>query len=99
MPTVVTLVDWIILAALALVIPILISLRIALSRLEARLDRMARGGGNPASQATNAADSEARESAFEQFLAEDPGRISMPKSEQFAAYRQWRKDKGMNWSG
>lgn len=99
MSTVVTLVDWIILAAFGLVIPILVSLRIALSRLEARLDRMARAGGNPASQDAKLADSKAQESAFEQFLAEDPGRISMPKSEQFAAYRQWRKDKGMNWSG
>lgn len=99
MPTLVNLMDWIILAALALVIPILISLRIALSRLEARLDRMAKSFGDLVSQSTKPPDSEARESAFEQFLAEDPGRISMPKSEQFAAYRQWRKDKGMNWSG
>ena len=36
--------------------------------------------------------------AFEAFLNEDPARKEMTKSEQFAAYRQWRHEKGMNWS-
>ncbi len=36
--------------------------------------------------------------AFENFLNEDPSRKSLSKSEQFAAYRQWRHEKGMNWS-
>lgn len=36
--------------------------------------------------------------AFEAFLSEDPARKEMTKSEQFAAYRQWRQQKGMNWS-
>lgn len=36
--------------------------------------------------------------AFEAFLAEDPERRSLPKGEQFSAYRQWRQEKGMNWS-
>lgn len=36
--------------------------------------------------------------AFETFLNEDPARRSMTKGEQFAAYRQWRHEKGMNWS-
>ncbi len=36
--------------------------------------------------------------AFENFLKEDPSRRSLTKSEQFAAYRQWRHEKGMNWS-
>ncbi|MEX1049062.1 MAG: hypothetical protein WED15_06020 [Akkermansiaceae bacterium] len=37
-------------------------------------------------------------SAFEAFLTEDPVRRAMSKSEQFAAFRGWRKEKGMNWS-
>lgn len=37
------------------------------------------------------------ESAFESFLKEDPSRMQLTKSEQFAAYRQWRKNKGLNW--
>ena len=36
--------------------------------------------------------------AFEAFLAEDPDRREMTKSEQFSAYRQWRAEKGLNWS-
>ncbi|MEO8615841.1 MAG: hypothetical protein ABI600_11930 [Luteolibacter sp.] len=36
--------------------------------------------------------------AFEAFLSEEPERREMTKGEQFAAYRQWRREKGMNWS-
>ncbi|MEO5917876.1 MAG: hypothetical protein ABIS50_26825 [Luteolibacter sp.] len=36
--------------------------------------------------------------AFEAFLNEDPSRRSLTKGEQFSAYRQWRHEKGMNWS-
>lgn len=36
--------------------------------------------------------------AFEIFLSEEPSRRALTKSEQFAAYRQWRQEKGMNWS-
>ena len=36
--------------------------------------------------------------AFETFLREDPARRKLPKGEQFAAYRRWRQEKGMNWS-
>jgi hypothetical protein len=37
-------------------------------------------------------------SVFEAFLSEDPGRRSLTKKEQFAAYRSWRQEKGLNWS-
>jgi hypothetical protein len=36
--------------------------------------------------------------AFETFLKEDPARRKLPKGEQFAAYRRWRQENGMNWS-
>lgn len=36
--------------------------------------------------------------AFEMFLSEDPSRGSLPKGEQFAEYRKWRQEKGLNWS-
>jgi hypothetical protein len=36
--------------------------------------------------------------AFESFLSEDASRRSLPKAEQFAAYRRWRQEKGLNWS-
>jgi hypothetical protein len=34
---------------------------------------------------------------FEEFLNEDPTRQSLSKKEQFAAYRDWRSQKGLNW--
>lgn len=34
---------------------------------------------------------------FLSFLSEEPGRRKLPKREQFAAYRKWRKDKGLSW--
>ncbi len=36
--------------------------------------------------------------AFEAFLSEDPARRELTKSEQFASFRKWRHEKGMNWS-
>ena len=36
--------------------------------------------------------------AFEEFLNEDKSRRSLTKSEQFAAYRRWRQEKGLNWT-
>ena len=36
--------------------------------------------------------------AFEAFLKEDPSRRKLPKREQFAGYRRWRQENGLNWS-
>lgn len=36
--------------------------------------------------------------AFEMFLEEEPERRKLPKREQFANYRKWRQEKGLNWS-
>lgn len=36
-------------------------------------------------------------SHFEEFLNEDPSRRALTKKEQFAAYRDWRSQKGLNW--
>lgn len=35
---------------------------------------------------------------FQTFLEEEPSRRLLTKGEQFAAYRRWRSEKGMNWS-
>lgn len=40
----------------------------------------------------------ARDGAFLEFLSEDPERKKLPKREQFEVYRQWRKQRGLNWS-
>lgn len=37
--------------------------------------------------------------AFEAFLNEVPDMKKLPKSDQFAAYRKWRQEKGLNWTG
>ena len=34
---------------------------------------------------------------FAAFLEEDPSRKELPKKEQFAAFRKWREEKGLNW--
>ncbi|MCF7731097.1 MAG: hypothetical protein K9N23_05390 [Akkermansiaceae bacterium] len=40
----------------------------------------------------------ARDGAFTEFLQGDPERRSLPKREQAEAYRQWRKERGLNWA-
>ncbi len=34
---------------------------------------------------------------FEVFLDEDPARRELPKKDQFAAFRRWREERGLNW--
>lgn len=36
--------------------------------------------------------------AYETFLSEDPDRLKLPKKERFRLYRNWRKEKGLNWA-
>ncbi|MGB6223515.1 hypothetical protein [Haloferula sp.] len=35
---------------------------------------------------------------FQEFMMEDPKRAGLPKKEQFAAFRKWRAEKGLNWN-
>jgi hypothetical protein len=81
-----------------LVLVLLLVLRISsrLSRIE-KLAGQASSRGDSADQAPSKAETSPG-GAFEAFLAEDPSRRDLPKGEQFSAYRQWRHDKGMNWS-
>ncbi|MFC7335859.1 hypothetical protein ACFQY0_01615 [Haloferula chungangensis] len=79
-------------------------------RLGARLKRieqaMAEGGRKEGAQRSRAQRSEDERSAdekeqyliFQEFLDEDPARSELPKKEQFAAFRKWRREKGLNWS-
>jgi len=67
-----------------------------LGRIEARLAQVSMPA-EPAGE--EAAGSETSPGGmFESFLAEDPTRRTMTKSEQFAAFRKWRREKGLNWS-
>ena len=71
-----------------------------LQRIERVLGEMAAGTGDSAaaSAAASVAVKAAHDSAFAEFLREDPARKKLPKREQFEAYRAWRRDKGLNWS-
>ncbi len=37
--------------------------------------------------------------AFGKFIGERPELLVLKKSEQFAAFRKWRKEQGLNWEG
>ena len=67
-----------------------------LLRIEARMkqggDGQAARGGEPSMAAAPKPGT-----AYDAFLAEDPSRRELPKAEQFAAYRKWRREKGLNW--
>jgi hypothetical protein len=41
----------------------------------------------------------AHKDMFRHFLEEDPERRKLPKKEQFAGYRKWRQEHGLNWPG
>ena len=76
-------------------------IRLRVARVEQMLaDRRSLGGErtDPESEVSPEDSASSGSGAFEEFLAEDPARREMPKSERFAAYRKWRKDKGLNWS-
>lgn len=81
-----------------LVLVLLLVLRISsrLSRMETQAG-LSSSRAEPAGQAPSKAETSPG-GAFEAFLAEDPSRRDLPKGEQFSAYRQWRHEKGMNWS-
>lgn len=85
----------------ALVVLQLLVLAVLL-RLSGRVSRLFRLIASPVPPASGEL-ADRRESNADQkkwfalFLAEDPTREQLPKKEQFAAFRRWREEKGMNW--
>ncbi len=82
---------------------VLLLIFVVLVGISRNLARMARGQsesqsreeppvGSPSAAETSAG------GAFETFLREDPSRRKLPKAEQFAAYRKWRQENGLNWT-
>ena len=70
-----------------------------LRRIEIQLAKS--GGGLSSSEKADAkqtADEKEQYLIFQEFLDEDPSRAELPKKEQFAAFRKWRREKGLNWS-
>ena len=84
------------LALILLLILLMVAIGIlrAVARVEFRLHQQA----ERKETAISVAEADAKESAFQAFLAEDPQRLGLSKSEQFTAFRVWRREKGMNWS-
>jgi hypothetical protein len=81
-----------------LVLLLVLSWRISrrLARIERQLAHVT-NHSDPETSPLSQAETQAG-GAFETFLSEDPARRLLPKSEQFAAYRKWRQEKGLNWS-
>ena len=90
----------ILLSATAGLLVILLMVAFGISRSLIRIERrLAEGTGRQG--APESAPSLAETSAggaFETFLSEDPARRKLTKGEQFAEYRRWRQENGMNWS-
>lgn len=86
-----------------LVMLILVALRISgrMARIEQLLEGGAAGSPAPSLEVVGRSDpaqgTEAQRREFEEFLAEDESRRELSKKEQFAAYRAWRKDRGLTW--
>ena len=93
--------QWVPALLAALVVLQLLVLAVLL-RLSGRVARLFRLIASPVPPA-NSELADRRESNADQkkwfalFLAEDPARAQLPKKEQFAAFRRWREEKGMNW--
>ena len=96
--TEVSVVEWVTVAAIAIMLILLVSLRVALVSLQLQVRQLQKALEDKPMRASDADEDTRKESAFDQFLGEDPERLKLSKTEQFAAYREWRKMKGMNWS-
>lgn len=94
---------WLGLAVTALLFLLLIMglLFIAVGRLGA-IQALLRSGASSDSTAKSEAESRSGKKSrpdgvFERFLRENPELQGLRKSEQFSAYRRWRKEQGLNW--
>lgn len=92
-------------ALLAAVILLILLAIIALRKLS-HIERMLNGAAKSSpreKQAGSSAQSDVDTTAdelsgpFLEFLDEDSARRELPKKEQFAAYRRWRSERGLNW--
>jgi hypothetical protein len=77
---------------LVLLLGMVIGISRRLTRVEKFLAYQESAGNPPPPEETAAG------GAFETFLKEDPARRKLAKSEQFAEYRRWRQENGLNWT-
>ena len=91
----------ILLASCAGLLVLVLLLVFRISRRLARIEGLARSGPEPPGIGgfrTIGGGNLARAGRSRRFSTRIPRAASLPKGEQFSAYRQWRQEKGMNWS-
>ena len=76
---------------------LLLAMVIGISRRLKRIEHWLSSQQGPVETVPSHAETSAG-GAFEAFLKEDPARRALTKAEQFAEYRKWRQDKGLNWT-
>ena len=81
---------------LVLILVVLIRIASRLKGIERRLS-VAQPPVVAAEKETSSAAS--YDGAFGKFIGERPELLVLKKSEQFAAFRKWRKEQGLNWEG
>lgn len=83
------------LGCLLLLFVLVIGLSRKVARLSAQITMLL---PPPVTPPTQAPTSGGQQGSFEAFLSQDPSRSTLSKNEQFAAYREWRRENGLNWS-
>ena len=87
--------------ALYSIVVLLVMILVALIRIGSRLKGIEHRLGVPetTSSEKETASEASHDGAFGKFLGERPELLALKKSEQFAAFRAWRKEQGLNWEG
>lgn len=80
---------------------LLIMILVALIRIGSRLKGIEHRltVSEPTPPEKDTAPETSHDGAFGKFLGERPELLALKKSEQFAAFRAWRKEQGLNWEG
>ncbi len=94
---------WILLATILFFVLIIwtgqLRLGSRLKKIEQQMFKTGGAGGRTAqAEEERKADEKEQYLFFQEFLDEDPQRQDLPKKEQFAAFRKWRREKGLNWN-
>ena len=85
----------------SIIVLLLLLILVALIRIGSRLGGFERPMTAPDSvPAEKESSSEVSyDGAFGKFMDERPELLGLKKSEQFSAFRKWRKEQGLNWEG
>lgn len=97
-PLSITILSYIATGALLLILLLLLLINSKLSALSAKLSRSNRVAKLEDQDVLPNVVEAPSGTHFEEFLNEDPERRRLAKKEQFKAYRDWRTEKGLNWS-